>query len=129
VLVVDDDPDARDGLRDLLVDAGFDVATASDGAAALAILRAAPALPRVILLDLEMPRMDGWAFCASRRQEPALAAIPVVLISGHAGPTRAAPYAGVVAVLAKPVDPDTLLAVVARLAPGGRGDADRRRSA
>ena len=110
VLLVDDDRDACEELRDALSRDGYDVAMAHDGRAALALLR--DKRPGVILLDLSMPVMDGWTFLELRRRDRDLATIPVVVLSAHAGPTRLAPYVGVAAVLAKPVDPDRLVAAI-----------------
>jgi CheY-like chemotaxis protein len=81
VLVVDDDADIRETIGMLLARHGFPVSTACDGADALAQLRAG-ANPGLILLDLMMPRMNGEEFRRSQLQEPALAAIPVVVLSG-----------------------------------------------
>ena len=60
VLVVEDDQDLRDMLADVLTDEGFDVRTAAHGELALAMLE--QWRPHVILLDLNMPVMDGWTF-------------------------------------------------------------------
>jgi CheY-like chemotaxis protein len=81
VLIVDDDEPFRVALTSVLVDEGYPVATAAHGQAALAYLRA-NAPPRLILLNLVMPVMNGWVFRAEQQQDPALAAIPVVLVSG-----------------------------------------------
>jgi CheY-like chemotaxis protein len=79
VLVVDDD----DGLRDMLVDAleleGMQVRAAANGAQALAVLEHWH--PQVILLDLNMPVMDGWAFREAQRARPTIAQIPVIVYS------------------------------------------------
>jgi CheY-like chemotaxis protein len=81
VLVVDDDADIRETIGMLLARHGFPVSTACDGADALAQLRAG-AHPGLILLDLMMPRMNGEEFRRSQLQEPSLATIPVVVLSG-----------------------------------------------
>ncbi len=80
VLVVDDDDDVREALEILIQQWGFEVATAASGREALKAIRAeAPAL---VLLDLTMPDMNGWAVRAEMLADPDLAAIPVVLLSG-----------------------------------------------
>jgi serine/threonine protein kinase len=109
VLVVDDDPAARDSLRKLLEREGYTVATAADGREALARLRAFP-LPDLILLDLLMPVMDGWEFLREQRHDPALASVPVVVISG----TDPAPGSGLPEFLRKPLAPDRLVGAVRR---------------
>jgi CheY-like chemotaxis protein len=81
VLVVDDDADIRETLGMLLSRHGFPVATACDGADALAQLHAG-AQPGLILLDLMMPRMNGEEFRRTQLAEPDLARIPVVVLSG-----------------------------------------------
>jgi two-component system response regulator MprA len=83
VLIIDDDDDVREALKDAVLCCGRQVETAEDGVAALAILgqRRRPCL---ILLDLVMPRMDGWRFLAVLRSTAALADIPVVVVSAHA---------------------------------------------
>src|SRR5688500_17713436 len=81
VLVVEDDEGIREALCDLLATEGFDVTSAVHGADALEKLRGNGEKPNVILLDLMMPVMDGWAFRAEQRRDPALAAIPVVVIT------------------------------------------------
>ena len=77
VLVIDDDPAARDLLTRFLSKEGFSVRTASDGRAGLQL--AETLKPRVILLDVTMPRMDGWTVLRSLKDDPHLAAIPVVM--------------------------------------------------
>ena len=80
VLVVDDDPDIRDALRDVLEEAGYQVAEAGHGAQALAYLASQPP-PAAILLDLFMPVMDGWQFARQMQSVPALAAIPIIVVT------------------------------------------------
>ena len=118
VLVVEDDRAIRSGLADLLTDEGYAALEAANGAEALALLRGAAEMPHVILLDLMMPVMDGAAFRQHQRNDPALAAIPVVVLSavGRAQ-QRAATALGAAAVLPKPPRIDDLLELLRRLAP------------
>jgi CheY-like chemotaxis protein len=81
VLLVDDDEDVLDSVRELLVSHGYVVAEARDGRQALDYLRDNPP-PFLILLDLVMPRMDGWEFLVRKAQDEKLAALPVVITSG-----------------------------------------------
>jgi CheY-like chemotaxis protein len=83
VLLVDDEPDVRDLLGEMLEHEGYRVATARDGAEALAKLRDPPA-PHLIILDLVMPGMNGWDFLDERSRRPELADIPVLVLSGAA---------------------------------------------
>jgi len=79
VLVVDDTPDNLSVLFDLLGNAGFDVLVAEDGESALA--RVPLARPDVILLDVLMPGLDGFATCERLRKDPALRDIPVIFMT------------------------------------------------
>ena len=79
VLVIDDDPDARDLMRRFLAREGFDTLTAPDAAEGLRLARQFK--PTLITLDVVMPRMDGWAVLKELKEDPALAAIPVVMLS------------------------------------------------
>lgn len=80
ILLVDDDPDIREALAMVLEIAGHTVVAASNGAQALELLRRTP-LPRVILLDLMMPVMDGLTFLREARANPAWRDIPVVVMT------------------------------------------------
>lgn len=80
ILVVEDDDDIRDSIKELLEEEGYSIETASNGQQALARIKGAGA-PQLILLDLMMPVMDGWQFQKELRQVPALARIPVIVIS------------------------------------------------
>lgn len=82
VLVVDDDADVRETLGEMLEYKGYEVVIAANGAEALDYLRRA-APPSLILLDLAMPVMDGWAFLEQRNRDVALRAVPVLVISGE----------------------------------------------
>jgi CheY-like chemotaxis protein len=79
VLVVDDERDIREAVAEVLKDEGYEVFDADDGVEALRQLRAHH--PAVILLDLMMPGMNGWEFCAARKRDPELSSIPVIVIS------------------------------------------------
>jgi CheY-like chemotaxis protein len=111
LLLVEDDALTREVFADVLERAGYSVETAGDGRAALDSLRGG-ALPSCILLDLHMPRMDGRQFRARQLQDPALAHIPVIVVSGDPNVPSEAASLGAAAFLHKPVDPDDLLVVV-----------------
>jgi DNA-binding response OmpR family regulator len=82
VLVADDDADIRDLVVVKLESAGFDVATATDGQAALDQVRADP--PDLVLLDVTMPRLTGIEVCAALRGSPATATMPIILLTADA---------------------------------------------
>jgi CheY-like chemotaxis protein len=102
VLIVDDDRDIRELLGELLADEGFVIEAAWNGAEAMKRLRAG-FRPNVIILDLMMPVMDGLAFRAEQKQNPELAAIPVIGVT--AGPPITADFE----CLPKPVKIETLI--------------------
>lgn len=80
ILVIEDDDDLRDILIDVLRGDGVHVEGAADGAAGLRLLRQGSTVD-VILLDLMMPGLSGWEFIQELRRDPALAPIPVVVLS------------------------------------------------
>ena len=114
VLVIDDDPAVRCCLTRLLEREGHTVAAAGDGRQALDNLRSNPP-PRLILLDLAMPVMDGREFLIRRQQAPALRDVPVVAFSACIDGDAACPLdLGAVESLNKPFDLPKLLAVTRR---------------
>jgi CheY-like chemotaxis protein len=112
ILVVDDDEDIRDALRDTLEEQGYEIAQAGDGLAALGYLRTNPA-PPLILLDWNMAPMNAPAFMAEFVKEPSFAQVPVVLLTADARVKEKAAngYAGY---LRKPLNLDALFDVVKR---------------
>src|SRR5947207_15447872 len=80
ILIVEDDFDIREALTQILEDEGFQVRCASNGREALEVATSGPA-PRLILLDLMMPVMNGWQFRAEQLKDPRLAEVPVLVIS------------------------------------------------
>jgi CheY-like chemotaxis protein len=114
VLVVDDDKDLRTVVRGVLENAGYRTAEANDGQEALAFMQKARDKPALLLLDLMMPGMDGWQLRARLRTDPVFAAIPIVIMTAHAGVLRAVSNASPeTPVLSKPLDIARLLQVVA----------------
>jgi two-component system chemotaxis response regulator CheY len=107
VLVVEDEQDLREMMRDALELNGYSVVTAEHGQDALAKLAEIDNLC-VVILDLLMPVMNGWDFLAKMRQQSELAKIPVVVHTSAAGQAPA----GVTRVLQKPLMFDQLLSVV-----------------
>ena len=111
VLLVEDDQDLRDSLAELLRLEGFETAKAGNGLDALLLLQSLPALPDVILLDVDMPVMDGREFRAAQRRDPTAGRVPVVVLSS------AVPEGlGAVATLEKPCRPEVLTAVLRAVA-------------
>lgn len=113
ILVVDDDPDLGEILSYILERGGYASALARDGQDALTQLRGG-LQPCLILLDLMMPVMNGWQFRAAQSQDPALSAIPVVILTADWGSLDRAAALGVAGYLTKPVEPDALFELVRR---------------
>jgi CheY-like chemotaxis protein len=112
VLIVDDDPDVRSALGEILASEGCAVTEAGDGWEGLRVAR--EERPDLILLDLMMPRMDGFQFRTAQRGDAAIASIPVVVISGS--DADAGQGFGAAAYLHKPFDLGALVATVDRCA-------------
>jgi CheY-like chemotaxis protein len=117
VLVVDDDEAIRETIQEVLQEQGFSVATARNGAEALAWLRASSA-PALILLDLSMPMMDGQTFRQEQRKDPLLAPIPVIAISAAAGLAEKVRPMQIDGYLRKPMALDDLISTVERYCTG-----------
>jgi CheY-like chemotaxis protein len=87
VLIVEDDPDLRELLGDVVALEGYQVFAATNGSEALHYLRVAERPPCIILLDLMMPVMTGWEVLANLSREPALRTIPVVVLTAALNPS------------------------------------------
>jgi CheY-like chemotaxis protein len=107
VLIVEDEEDLREMMREALELNGYTVVTASEGVDALAKLANIES-PCLILLDLLMPGMNGWDFYENVRKRPELASVPVIVHSS--APSRAP--RGVTRVLQKPLRIERLLSTV-----------------
>ena len=116
VLVVDDDPDCHELLHHALDYEGFDVIVARNGAEGLTA--AYQYTPHVILLDLMMPVMDGYGFRRRQVEDPSLAHIPVVCISGTHNASAAAARLGAIACVEKPISFEGLFAAIRRALDG-----------
>jgi CheY-like chemotaxis protein len=79
-LIVDDDAELRESAADGLTDAGYEPLVAVDGYEALELLRGS-SRPRLILLDLMMPAMNGWEFRDALRADPAIERVPILVIT------------------------------------------------
>ena len=119
VLVVDDYADARETIRELLEQNGHPVIEASNGQQALNLL-VSQSTPRIglIVLDLQMPVMDGWQFLKLLGNYVLLASIPVLVVSAHAGQLKPSAQNHILGCLQQPYDANELLGLVnACLAP------------
>jgi chemosensory pili system protein ChpA (sensor histidine kinase/response regulator) len=124
VLIVDDSMSVRRVLANTVRKAGHRAVTARDGLEALELLeQGAP--PDVVLLDIEMPRMDGYELTAALRARPALKGVPVVMLTSRAGEKhrRKAFDLGATDYLVKPYAEEALLEVVRRVVGEARARA------
>jgi CheY-like chemotaxis protein len=111
VLLAEDDEDLREAMVEMLEDAGYAVAAVGNGRDALEWLEDNTASPKLILLDLMMPVMDGWQFLDERQKTAKIAAVPVVVLSANGDFTRETDTVGF---MRKPVAVKSLLAIIAR---------------
>lgn len=113
VLVVDDVDGTRAGIAELLDLRGYRALQASDGADGIRVLREHPDV-RAIVLDLQMPRFDGFWFREEQLRDPTVAAVPVIVFTATAVTTQVTEQLGVTEVLVKPFSVDQLFESVER---------------
>ncbi|MEQ8803227.1 response regulator [Haliea sp.] len=115
VLLVEDNELNCEMLTRRLTRAGFTVITAADGAQALALM--ARARPALVLMDMNLPVMDGWTACRTAREDEQLRDIPIIALTAHAmeADRRSALAAGCDDYATKPIDFPELLAKIRRL--------------
>lgn len=111
VLIVEDDADLRAVEAEVLDAEGYEVRTASDGLEALEVIDRA-GTPALILLDLRMPRLNGWDLAARLRSRESLAHVPMIVVAAHFAIAQEANAIGARAWLHKPVSIDHLLSTV-----------------
>ncbi len=119
VLIIDDDPMVHQLLRGHLIEGSFEVFSAVDGVEGLTIAR--EQRPSVILLDLHLPKLDGWGVLARLKGDPSTANIPVVILSVEEQRARGFSF-GACDYLVKPVEPDLLVSVVKKSIRPDAGD-------
>jgi len=124
ILVVDDSPDAREMLGEYLAFRGFAVTEATHGAEAVEIARRVK--PRIVLMDLSMPGMDGWEATRQLKADPATKDVIVIAVSAHAftNERARAEDAGCDAFVVKPFDLTTLADALDRVVKSGRTAID-----
>jgi len=118
ILLIEDNVENRYMTTFLLEKHGYEVLQAVDGPSG--IRKARQARPRLILLDIQLPGMDGYAIARALRADPATAAIPIVAMTSYAmaGDREAGLAAGCTGYIEKPIDPERFVAEVDRyLAP------------
>ena len=114
ILVAEDHEDNRQILRDLLASGGFDMIEARDGGQAVAM--AEQNHPDLILMDIQLPVIDGYEATRRIRAQPALKTIPIIMVTSYAlsGEDEKARQAGCDGYVAKPFSPRQLLAMIRR---------------
>ncbi len=117
VLIVEDDPECRESMAAVLESGGYAVTIAENGQVALDRLRGGLD-PCAILLDLMMPVKDGWRFRAEQLRDAALAALPVIVMSGAGRVIEKAQQLGLQDYIEKPIPPERLLKILGRYCAG-----------
>jgi two-component system cell cycle response regulator DivK len=119
ILVVEDQEDNRRIIRDLLMNAGYELIEATDGAAG--VRQAETERPDLILMDIQLPVLDGHEATRRIKQNAALRAIPIIVVTSYAlsGDDAKATAAGADAYVAKPFSPRQLLATIRKFLPEG----------
>lgn len=117
VLVIDDDDDVRGSVCDALDDEGFEAVAAANGRRALERLRGTELSPDLILLDMMMPEMDGWAFRNELQKLPTLSGVPILIFTANNVLADSAENMQVSGVLRKPVRLEELLAQIRACLP------------
>ena len=112
ILVVEDEPEIRANLQELLQGEGYGVTVAADGAEALHQLGVADPLPDLILLDYQLPVMDAAAFRAAQEEDARLSPVPVFLLTADDYPEVKRIKIGARAYMKKPFDVTKLLAAI-----------------
>jgi two-component system, cell cycle response regulator DivK len=117
ILVVEDQEDNRQILRDLLGSVGYDMVEAGDGLAALAAVKARR--PDLILMDIQLPLLDGYEATRRIKADPDLKDIPIIVVTSYAlsGDEAKARAAGCDAYVTKPYSPRQLLAKIKEFLP------------
>src|SRR5438132_2876262 len=126
ILIVDDEPEAVELVEFNLKQAGYDVASAVDGAEALKKTRAL--LPSLIVLDVMLPELDGLEVCRMLRRDPATAAIPIIMLTAKAAEIDRVLglELGADDYLTKPFSPRELVLRVKNLLKRGQGEDDKK---
>ncbi len=121
VLLIEDNEQNRYLATFLLERSGFTVVTAVDGPHGISEARRAP--PDIVLLDIQLPTMDGYTVAAKLREIEALRDTPIIAVTSYAmvGDREKALAAGCTGYIEKPIDPDTFIAAVQGIARAGGG--------
>ena len=117
ILVVEDQPDSRQIIRDMLTPTDYEITEGENGEQALAAI--AKQRPELILMDIQMPILDGYAAARLIKADPALRSIPIIAVTSYAlsGEEKKARAAGCDDYVPKPFSPRELLAKIRQYLP------------
>lgn len=119
LLIIEDNEQNLYLMRFLLEKNGFTIAWAQDGRTGVEM--AGKLRPQAILLDIQLPEMDGYAVAAELQKDPALRAIPIIAVTSYAmvGDRERILAAGATGYIEKPINPETFVAEIRSFLPGG----------
>lgn len=122
LLIIEDNQQNFYMMRFLLEKSGFEVIGAEDGREG--VNKALSSKPDAILLDIQLPEMDGYAVAAELTRHEELGSVPIIAVTSYAmvGDRERVLAAGATGYIEKPIDPETFVAEVARYLPQGRSD-------
>jgi two-component system cell cycle response regulator DivK len=117
ILVVEDQPDSRQITRDMLTGTDYEITEAENGEEALTVI--AKQRPDLILMDIQLPIMDGYTATNQIKADPALRSIPIIAVTSYAlaGEEKKARVAGCDDYVTKPFSPRELLAKIRQYLP------------
>ncbi len=123
--VVDDHVDTREGFAEYLRESGFDVQTAADAGELRLLLK--EATPAAVLMDVQMPRVDGWTLTREIKANERTRHVRVLVVSASVGEghRRAADAAGADALIGKPCDPQRIVVELTRLLEWPTGNSEK----
>ena len=123
LLIIEDNEQNMYLMRFLLEKAGYTVEGAEDGRKGVEL--ALRCRPEAILLDIQLPGMDGYAVAAALKREDGLAGVPIIAVTSYAmvGDREQILAAGATGYIEKPIDPETFVAEIARYLPAAGGNS------
>jgi two-component system chemotaxis response regulator CheY len=117
IVIVEDDSDVREALAEVLSEEGYRITAFASGEDALAAMAHLTPLPALILLDLMMPKMNGWQFREAQKHVPGLCDVPTVILSADVNVAQNLSTLSAAGYLRKPIHIKTLLELVERFCP------------
>jgi two-component system, chemotaxis family, chemotaxis protein CheY len=115
IMVIEDNDSIRSAVRQIIEDEGYRAQTATNGEDALALLEAAATLPSLILLDMNMPIMDGWGFKAVQGTHAKFRHIPIIVVTADGNAREKALMINASGWIRKPIEVDDLLKAIQKV--------------